>query len=196
MPKPLLQLRLIFKKLLFMPENWWDCLRQMASLSMSSHIFVQVRSADRLDWSKISCLHKNSYYGGRHGGLCSAENRGHSNTCDVFVQRSSSLSSSSSQVCICRTIFQWYHRIFILILAHEVNAYYYFVTREELRVHFEPTIWREYAAPGKEHPMSQVIFDVKAIYGKFGSKTKVMPASIVTPREVTILIFFESPNAR
>ncbi|KAJ3935652.1 MAG: hypothetical protein NXY57DRAFT_1035937 [Lentinula lateritia] len=69
-----------------------------------------------------------------------------------------------------------------------VNAYYYFVTREELRVHFEPTIWREYAAPGKEHPMSQVIFDVKAIYGKFGSKTKVMPASIVTPREVIGLV--------
>ena len=54
----------------------------------------------------------------------------------------------------------------------------------ELRVHFEPTIWREYSAPAKEHPMSQVIFDVKAAFEKIGSKTKVMPASIVTPREV------------
>lgn len=40
--------------------------------------------------------------------------------------------------------------------------------------------------------MSQVIFDVKAVYGQIGSKTKVMPASIVTPREASISIISNS----
>ncbi|KAJ3912965.1 hypothetical protein F5877DRAFT_53203 [Lentinula edodes] len=74
------------------------------------------------------------------------------------------------------------------LAAHQAKCVYVAPYFNELRVHFEPTIWREYAAPGKEHPMSQVIFDVKAIYGKVGSKTKVMPASIVTPREVIGLV--------
>ncbi|KAJ3991515.1 hypothetical protein F5050DRAFT_1867629 [Lentinula boryana] len=74
------------------------------------------------------------------------------------------------------------------LAAHQARCVYVAPYFNELRVHFEPTIWREYAIPGKEHPMSQVIFDVKAAYGKIGSNTKVMPASIVTPREVIGLV--------
>ncbi|KIK61309.1 hypothetical protein GYMLUDRAFT_42892 [Collybiopsis luxurians FD-317 M1] len=74
------------------------------------------------------------------------------------------------------------------LAAHQAKCVYVAPYFNELRVHFEPTIWREYAVPGKEHPMSQVIFDVKAIFEKIGSKTKVMPASIVTPREVIGLV--------
>ncbi|KAJ3820871.1 hypothetical protein EV361DRAFT_263460 [Lentinula raphanica] len=74
------------------------------------------------------------------------------------------------------------------LAAHQAKCVYVAPYFNELRVHFEPTIWREFAVPGKEHPMSQVIFDVKAIFGKLGSSTKVMPASIVTPREVIGLV--------
>ncbi|KAJ4472087.1 hypothetical protein J3R30DRAFT_3660003 [Lentinula aciculospora] len=74
------------------------------------------------------------------------------------------------------------------LAAHQARCVYVAPYFNELRVHFEPTIWREYATPGKDHPMSQVIFDVKAVYGRIGSKTKVMPASIVTPREVIGLV--------
>ncbi|KAF9076602.1 hypothetical protein BDP27DRAFT_1389435 [Rhodocollybia butyracea] len=74
------------------------------------------------------------------------------------------------------------------LAAHQAKCLYVAPYFNELRVHFEPTIWREYAVPGKEHPMSQVIFDVKRIYERIGSNTKVMPASIVTPREVIGLV--------
>ncbi|KAJ3752252.1 hypothetical protein EV360DRAFT_88931 [Lentinula raphanica] len=74
------------------------------------------------------------------------------------------------------------------LAAHQAKCVYVAPYFNELRVHFEPTIWREFAVPGKEHPMSQVIFDVKAVFGKLGSSTKVMPASIVTPREVIGLV--------
>ncbi|KAF5392774.1 hypothetical protein D9757_001011 [Collybiopsis confluens] len=74
------------------------------------------------------------------------------------------------------------------LAAHQAKCVYVTPYFNELRVHFEPTIWREFAVPGKEHPMAQVIFDIKAVFGKIGSKTKVMPASVVTAREVIGLV--------
>ncbi|GLB39320.1 putative transaldolase/Fructose-6-phosphate aldolase [Lyophyllum shimeji] len=52
----------------------------------------------------------------------------------------------------------------------------------ELRVHFEPSLWKEYEQPATQHPMSPVISAM--IEALKGSKTLVMPASIVTVPEV------------
>lgn len=57
----------------------------------------------------------------------------------------------------------------------------------ELRVHFEPTVWREFADPATEHPMSSVILTVLDAFKKINSKTLVMPASIVTAKEAIAL---------
>lgn len=51
------------------------------------------------------------------------------------------------------------------------------LTREsELRVHFEPFLWREYSDTASEHPMALVIRDIVHTYKRIGSKTLVMPA--------------------
>jgi len=52
----------------------------------------------------------------------------------------------------------------------------------ELRVHFETSTWKEYEQPATQHPMSPVISSIIAALE--GSKTLVMPASIVTVSEV------------
>ncbi|KAI0793499.1 aldolase [Abortiporus biennis] len=57
----------------------------------------------------------------------------------------------------------------------------------ELRVHFEPSIWKEYQETAKEHPMAPVIADIVAAFRGIGSKTLVMPASIVTAKETVAL---------
>ncbi|KAJ3563222.1 hypothetical protein NP233_g9084 [Leucocoprinus birnbaumii] len=61
----------------------------------------------------------------------------------------------------------------------------------ELRVHFEPSLWKEYADPAADHPMSQVILSVVAAFREIKSSTKVLPASIVTPAEVVALASFQ-----
>ncbi|KAF8177134.1 hypothetical protein K438DRAFT_1978781 [Mycena galopus ATCC 62051] len=58
----------------------------------------------------------------------------------------------------------------------------------ELRVHFQPGVWVEYAEPKTEHSMSGVILSIVQAFRKLGSKTLVMPASIVTPQEVIALV--------
>ncbi|KAF5380047.1 hypothetical protein D9615_006157 [Tricholomella constricta] len=55
----------------------------------------------------------------------------------------------------------------------------------ELRVHFEPSTWKEYDTPATQHPMSSVITAIIAALK--GSNTLVMPASIVTVSEVLAL---------
>lgn len=52
-------------------------------------------------------------------------------------------------------------------------------TPVELRVHFEPSVWREYKDTASEHPMAKVILDIVATYKRIGSKTLVMPARSV-----------------
>ncbi|TFY60376.1 hypothetical protein EVG20_g7439 [Dentipellis fragilis] len=58
----------------------------------------------------------------------------------------------------------------------------------ELRVHFEPSVWKEYKDTANEHPMAQVIRDIVRVYKANGTKTLVMPASIVTVAEVEALV--------
>ncbi|KAF8067588.1 hypothetical protein FPV67DRAFT_1415940 [Lyophyllum atratum] len=55
----------------------------------------------------------------------------------------------------------------------------------ELRVHFETSMWKEYEHPATQHPMSPVIASIIAALK--GSHTLVMPASIVTVPEVLAL---------
>ena len=73
----------------------------------------------------------------------------------------------------------------------------YFV---ELRVHFEPALWKEYADTAKEHPQAAVIRTITTLYKELGAKTLVMPASIVTGKEVSthtpFLFFLPSPRSR
>ncbi|KAL1744266.1 hypothetical protein HDZ31DRAFT_39043 [Schizophyllum fasciatum] len=73
------------------------------------------------------------------------------------------------------------------LAAHQARCTYVAPYFNELRVHFEPSLWREFADPATEHPMSGVILTVLDAYKKIGSKTLVMPASIVTAKEATAL---------
>ncbi|KAI4525044.1 aldolase [Schizophyllum commune Loenen D] len=73
------------------------------------------------------------------------------------------------------------------LAAHQAGCTYVAPYFNELRVHFEPSTWREFADPATEHPMSGVILTVLDAYKKIGSKTLVIPASIVTAKEATAL---------
>jgi hypothetical protein len=76
-------------------------------------------------------------------------------------------------------LLQWYvSRIFHVL---ELITY----ETAELRVHFDPTLWKEYPDTAKEHPMSSVISEIIQVFKKLGSSTLVMPASIVTSAEVS-----------
>ncbi|KAH9898396.1 aldolase [Cubamyces lactineus] len=60
--------------------------------------------------------------------------------------------------------------------------------RAELRVHSEPGVWKEYADTAREHPMAPVVGAVVRVFKEVGSSTLVMPASIVTAKEVLALV--------
>ncbi|TFY83796.1 hypothetical protein EWM64_g207 [Hericium alpestre] len=68
--------------------------------------------------------------------------------------------------------------------ASEAGCLYIAPYFNELRVHFDPSVWKEYKDPAREHPMSLVITDILNVYKQIGSKTLVMPASLVTAAEV------------
>ncbi|KAK0210522.1 hypothetical protein DFS33DRAFT_1378515 [Desarmillaria ectypa] len=59
----------------------------------------------------------------------------------------------------------------------------------ELRVHFEEGLWKAYkvGVKGEEHPMIDVVRVIMMVYKTKRTKTKVMPASIVTAQEVIAL---------
>lgn len=57
----------------------------------------------------------------------------------------------------------------------------------ELRVHFEPSLWREYKNTAKEHPTAAVIRDIVKSFKETGSKTLVMPARCVSSLLAPIL---------
>ncbi|GJE86114.1 transaldolase family protein [Phanerochaete sordida] len=57
----------------------------------------------------------------------------------------------------------------------------------ELRVHFEPSVWRAYDDTLREHPACAVIAAVIKCFRDMGAKTLVMPASIVTVDEALAL---------
>ncbi|EIM82164.1 aldolase [Stereum hirsutum FP-91666 SS1] len=73
------------------------------------------------------------------------------------------------------------------VAASQAGCLYVAPYFNELRVHFEPSLWREYKDTASEHPMAIVIYDIVETYKRIGSKTLVMPASIVTAAEVSAL---------
>ncbi|RPD82548.1 aldolase [Lentinus tigrinus ALCF2SS1-7] len=77
--------------------------------------------------------------------------------------------------------------------AHQAGCLYVAPYFNELRVHFEPGLWKEYADTAREHPTSQVIQAIVELYKEIGSATLVMPASIVTAKEVVALVSLK-PN--
>ncbi|KAI0639407.1 aldolase [Trametes polyzona] len=72
--------------------------------------------------------------------------------------------------------------------AHQAGCLYIAPYFNELRVHFEPGVWKEYADTAREHPMGPVIGAIVQLYKEIGSPTLVMPASIVTAKEVLALV--------
>ncbi|KAJ6468667.1 hypothetical protein C8R47DRAFT_1151287 [Mycena vitilis] len=74
------------------------------------------------------------------------------------------------------------------VAASQAGCTYVAPYFNELRVHFQPGLWVEYAAPKTEHPMSSVILSIVHAFRKVGSKTLIMPASIVTAKEVVALV--------
>ncbi|KAK7031273.1 hypothetical protein VNI00_013524 [Paramarasmius palmivorus] len=74
------------------------------------------------------------------------------------------------------------------VAASQANCIYVAPYFNELRVHFEPSLWREYTNPAEDHPMSQTIVSIKHALQSINSKTQVMPASIVTVKEVVSLV--------
>lgn len=85
------------------------------------------------------------------------------------------------------TLFQWCIDDFCSILLYFIDSDGPgFAWISELRVHFDPTLWKEYKDTAREHPMALVIQDILGVFEASGSKTLVMPASIVTAAEVII----------
>ncbi|KDQ60312.1 hypothetical protein JAAARDRAFT_174366 [Jaapia argillacea MUCL 33604] len=73
------------------------------------------------------------------------------------------------------------------VAASQAGCLYVAPYFNELRAHFEPSLWKEYKDPAKEHPMSPVISAIVQTFKTIGSTTLVMPASIVTAAEVKAL---------
>ncbi|KAG7092083.1 hypothetical protein E1B28_008461 [Marasmius oreades] len=74
------------------------------------------------------------------------------------------------------------------IAASQANCTFVAPYFNELRVHFEPSLWRDYTHPAEDHPSSQTIVSIKQAFQTLESKTQVMPASIVTVNEVIGLV--------
>ncbi|KAI0801261.1 aldolase [Fomes fomentarius] len=74
------------------------------------------------------------------------------------------------------------------IASHQAGCLYIAPWLNELRVHFEPSLWKEYADTAKEHPQASIIREITKLYKELGSKTLVMPASIVTGKEAFALL--------
>ncbi|KIM72469.1 hypothetical protein PILCRDRAFT_829717 [Piloderma croceum F 1598] len=73
------------------------------------------------------------------------------------------------------------------VAASQAGCLYIAPYFNELRVHFDPTLWKEYTDTAREHPMSTVISEIIQVFKKLRSSTLVMPASIVTSAEVMAL---------
>ncbi|KAF9003413.1 aldolase [Cyathus striatus] len=73
------------------------------------------------------------------------------------------------------------------VAASQAGCLYVAPYFNELRVHFEPTIYQSYSNPATEHPMSQIILGIVQTFKEINSNTLVMPASIVTAKEVIAL---------
>lgn len=76
------------------------------------------------------------------------------------------------------------------IAASQAGCLYIAPYFNELRVHFDPGLWKAYSNTAKEHPMSSHIRDIVQTYKDTKAKTYIMPASLVTPDEVVAIASF------
>ncbi|EEB90412.1 hypothetical protein MPER_11386 [Moniliophthora perniciosa FA553] len=77
------------------------------------------------------------------------------------------------------------------VAASQASCVYVAPYFNELRVHFEPSLWREYTNPAEDHPMSQTIISIKQSLQAIGSKTQVYACEVVSlvslkPDHITI----------
>ncbi|KAI6009877.1 aldolase [Pisolithus marmoratus] len=79
------------------------------------------------------------------------------------------------------------------VAAHQAGCLYVAPYFNELRVHFERDVWKEYNDIVHEHPMTPVVYSIVKAFQKLNSTTLVMPASIVNLAEVVALTRL-SPN--
>ncbi|CAK5268933.1 unnamed protein product [Mycena citricolor] len=79
------------------------------------------------------------------------------------------------------------------VAASQAGCVYVAPYFNELRVHFQEGLWHEYADTKNQHPMCQTIMHIRSALREIGSKTLVMPASIVTVQE-TIALASLSPD--
>ncbi|KAK4684895.1 transaldolase, partial [Tremellales sp. Uapishka_1] len=74
------------------------------------------------------------------------------------------------------------------LAAAQVGCLYVAPYFNELAVHFEEGVWKEYPNGGRDHhPMVRVIQDIICVYKGLEKKPLVMPASIVTKEETLML---------
>ncbi|RPD70191.1 aldolase [Lentinus tigrinus ALCF2SS1-7] len=73
------------------------------------------------------------------------------------------------------------------LAAHEAGCLYIAPWLNQLRVHFEPALWTEYADVAKEHPRMPIIRQIVKVYRDIGTKTEILPASIVNGKEAVAL---------
>lgn len=73
------------------------------------------------------------------------------------------------------------------VAASQAGCLYVAPYFNELRVHFQAGVWKEYKDTAKEHPMASVIDAIVKTFKQISSKTLVMPASIVTSAEAVAL---------
>ncbi|GBE78196.1 Transaldolase [Sparassis crispa] len=73
------------------------------------------------------------------------------------------------------------------VAASQAGCLYVAPYFNELRVHFEPGLWKEYENTVLEHPMAPIIGAIVQTFKGIGSNTLVMPASIVTLSEAIAL---------
>ncbi|KIY45088.1 aldolase [Fistulina hepatica ATCC 64428] len=73
------------------------------------------------------------------------------------------------------------------LAASQASCLYIAPYFNELPAHFQEGVWKEYADTALEHPMCPIIHSIINLYKQINSKTLVMPASIVTAKEVIAL---------
>ncbi|KZT02720.1 aldolase [Laetiporus sulphureus 93-53] len=74
------------------------------------------------------------------------------------------------------------------VAASQAGCRYIAPYLNQLRVHIQPELWKEYKDTANEHPGARIIASIVNVYKSIGSKTLVMPASIVTSTEAVALV--------
>ncbi|KZT65127.1 aldolase [Daedalea quercina L-15889] len=72
------------------------------------------------------------------------------------------------------------------VAASQAGCLYVAPYFNELRVHFEPGVWKEYADTAKEHPMAPIISAIVQTYKRIGSETLAAALASLRPHHLTL----------